>query len=210
MSLINLLPHREERRKRARQHYFVVAGGTVVVGILIVGLMHTFYAAKIESQSDRNRFLKNEIVKLDKDIAEIKKLRDEIQALLARKQVIETLQADRAQTVHLLDELVRQTPDGVYLKAVTQKGLRVNLLGYAQSNARVSTLMRNIESSPWLEAPELVEVRAAQVDKRRVSEFNMNLSLKRVSSKDDGGKGAAAKGAKDAGKAPAKAPEKKG
>ncbi len=210
MSLINLLPHREERRKRARQHYFVVAGGTVVVGALIVGLMHTFYAAKIESQNDRNRFLKNEIVKLDKDIAEIKKLRDEIQALLARKQVIETLQADRAQTVHLLDELVRQTPDGVYLKAVTQKGLRVNLLGYAQSNARVSTLMRNIESSPWLERPELVEVRAANVDKRRVSEFNMNLSLKRVAGKDDGAKGAAAKGAKDAGKAPAKAPEKKG
>jgi type IV pilus assembly protein PilN len=210
MSLINLLPHREERRKRARQHYFVVAGGTVVVGVLIVGLMHTFYAAKIESQTDRNRFLKNEVVKLDKDIAEIKKLRDEIQALLARKQVIETLQADRAQTVHLLDELVRQTPDGVYLKAVTQKGLRVNLLGYAQSNARVSTLMRNIESSPWLERPELVEVRGANVDKRRVSEFNMNLSLKRVAGRDDGAKGAGAKGAKDAGKAPAKAPEKKG
>jgi len=200
MSLINLLPHREERRKRARQHFFVVAGGTAVIGILIVGLMHTFYAAKIENQNDRNRFLKNEIVKLDKDIAEIKKLRDEIQALLARKQVIETLQADRAQTVHLLDELVRQTPDGIYLRSVTQKGLRVNLLGYAQSNARVSTLMRNIESSPWLEAPELVEVRAASVDKRRVSEFNMNLSLKRVTGKDDAAKGAGKAPAKDAGK----------
>ena len=206
MSLINLLPHREERRKRARQHFLVVAGGTAVVGIFIVGLMHTFYSTKIETQNDRNRFLKNEIVKLNKDIAEINKLRDEIQALLARKQVIETLQADRAQTVHLLDELVRQTPDGVYLKAVTQKGLRVNLLGYAQSNARVSTLMRNIESSPWLEAPELVEVKAANVDKRRVSEFNMNISLKRVAGKDDA-KGA--KGAKDAGKA-AKDAGKKG
>jgi type IV pilus assembly protein PilN len=102
MSRINLLPHREERRKRARQHFFVVSGGTAIVGVLIVGLMHTFYAAKIETQNDRNKFLKNEIVKLDKDIAEIKKLRDEIAALLARKQVIETLQADRAQTVHLL------------------------------------------------------------------------------------------------------------
>jgi type IV pilus assembly protein PilN len=208
MSLINLLPHREERRKRARQHFLVVAGGTAIIGVLIVGLMHTFYATKIETQNDRNRFLKNELVKLDKDIAEIKKLRDEIQALLARKQVIETLQADRAQTVHLLDELVRQTPDGVYLKSVTQKGLRVNLLGYAQSNARVSTLMRNIESSPWLERPELVEVKAANVDKRRVSEFNMNLSLKRVAGKDDAAKGA--KGAKDAGKAPAKDAGKKG
>ena len=187
MSRINLLPHREERRKRARQHFFVVSGGTAIVGVLIVGLMHTFYAAQIETQNDRNKFLKNEIVKLDKDIAEIKKLRDEIQALLARKQVIETLQADRAQTVHLLDELVRQMPDGVYLKAVSQKGLRVNLLGYAQSNARVSTLMRNIEASPWLERPELVEVKAANVDKRRVSEFNMNLSLKRVATEADKG-----------------------
>src|SRR5712692_4162217 len=166
---VNLLPHREERRKLARQHFFVLAGGTALVGILIVIAMHGFYAAKIEIQADRNKFLKSEVAKLDKEIAEINKLRDEIQALLARKQVIETLQADRAQTVHLLDELVRQTPDGVYIKAVTQKCLRVNLLGYAQSNARVSTLMRNIESSPWLEAPELVEVKAANVDKRRVS-----------------------------------------
>jgi type IV pilus assembly protein PilN len=198
MNRINLLPHREERRKRARQHFFVVAGGTAVLGVLVVGLMHTFYAAKIETQTDRNRFLKSEIVKLDKDIAEIKKLRDEIQALLARKQVIETLQADRAQTVHLLDELVRQMPDGVYLRSVSQKGLRVNLVGYAQSNARVSTLMRNIEASPWLEKPELIEVRAANVDKKRVAEFNLFLSLKRVATEDKGGK------------APAKAAAKKG
>ena len=180
MSRINLLPHREERRKRARQHFLVLGGGTAVIGVLIVGLMHTFYAAKIETQNDRNKFLRNEIVKLDKDIAEIKKLRDEIAALLARKQVIETLQADRAQTVHLLDELVRQTPEGVYLKSIQQKGLRVNLTGYAQSNARVSTLMRNIEGSTWLERPELIEVKAATVDKKRLSEFNMFLSLKRV------------------------------
>jgi type IV pilus assembly protein PilN len=200
MSRINLLPHREERRKRARQHFLVVAGGTAVIGVLIVGLMHTFYAAKIETQNDRNKFLKNEIVKLDKDIAEIKKLRDEIQALLARKQVIETLQADRAQTVHLLDELVRQMPEGVYLRSVTQRGLNVNLLGYAQSNARVSTLMRNIESSPWLERPVLVEVKASTVDKRRLSEFNLNLSLKRVVADDKKGAKPAAKPAADAAK----------
>src|SRR6266446_8800676 len=196
---VNLLPHREERRKRARQHFFVVAGGTAVLGVLVVGLMHTFYAAKIETQTDRNRFLKSEIVKLDKDIAEIKKLRDEIQALLARKQVIETLQADRAQTVHLLDELVRQVPEGVYLRSIVQRGLRVKLLGYAQSNARVSTLMRNIEASPWLELPELVEVKANSVDKRRVSDFDLNLSLKRTAIE-----------AKDAGKAPVKDAAKKG
>jgi type IV pilus assembly protein PilN len=201
MARINLLPHREERRKRARQHFFVIAGATAVLGALIVVAMHGFYAAKIDTQVERNRFLKSEIAKLDKEIAEINKLKDEIQALLARKQVIETLQADRAQTVHLLDELVRQMPEGVYLKAVTQKGMSVNVVGYAQSNARVSTLMRNIESSPWLANPGLVEVKASTLEKRRVSEFNLNFDLKRPEAKDP---------AKDAGKGPAKPEAKKG
>jgi type IV pilus assembly protein PilN len=196
---VNLLPHREERRKRARQHFFVLAGGTALVGIVIVVAMHGFYATKIEIQADRNKFLKSEVAKLDKEIAEINKLKDEIQALLARKQVIETLQADRAQTVHLLDQLVRQVPEGVYLRSIVQRGLRVKLLGYAQSNARVSTLMRNIEASPWLELPELVEVKASNVDKRRVSDFDLNLSLKRTPTE-----------AKDAGKPPAKDAAKKG
>ena len=195
---VNLLPHREERRKRSRQHFFVLAGGTAVLGALIVVAMHGFYATKIEAQKDRNQFLKGEIAKLDKDIAEINSLKEQIAALLARKQVIETLQADRAQTVRLLDQLVQQTPDGVYLRSVSQKGLRVNLLGFAQSNARVSTLMRNIESSPWLERPELVEVKAANTpDKKRVSEFTLNFSLKRVEAPKDAGKA----GPKDAGKA---------
>jgi type IV pilus assembly protein PilN len=195
---VNLLPHREERRKAARQHFYVIAGGTAVVGALIVVAMHGFYAAKIETQDERNRFLKSEIAKLDKEIAEINKLKDEIQALLARKAIIETLQADRAQTVHLLDQLVRQTPEGVYLKSLSQKGLRVQLVGYAQSNARVSTLMRNIESSPWLENPVLVEVKASNVDKRRVSEFNMFFFLKRTAV--DEAKGAAKPAAKPAAK----------
>lgn len=203
MTRVNLLPHREERRKRARQHFFVLAGGTALLGALIVVAVHGFYAAKIETQNERNKFLKNEIVKLDKDIAEIKKLRDEIAALLARKQVIETLQADRAQTVHLLDELVRQMPEGVYLKSVVQRGLQVSLNGYAQSNARVSTLMRNIDASPFLERPVLVEVSATNVDKKRVSQFSMNVSVKRAAAKDAG-----KEGAKDAGKAPAGAGKK--
>jgi type IV pilus assembly protein PilN len=102
--------------------------------------------------------------------------------------------------VHLLDELVRQMPDGVYLKAVTQKGMGVNVVGYSQSNARVSTLMRNIESSPWLASPGLVEVKASNVEKRRLSEFNLNFQLKRPEAKD----------AKDAAKGPAKPEAKKG
>jgi len=200
---VNLLPHREERRKRSRQHFFVVAGGTAVLGLLVVGLVHSYYAEKISNQQGRNQFLKTEITKLDKEIAEINKLKDEIQALLARKQIIETLQADRAQTVHLMDELVKQMPEGVYLKTVSQKGLRVNLTGYAQSNARVSSLMRNIESSPWLTAPELIEVRSAVVASRRISEFNMFVSLKRTQP-DKGAKGAPAK----PGAAPAAAAKK--
>lgn len=194
---INLLPHREERRKRARKHFAVVAGVVAAIGLVIVGMMHVYYSNQIDTQVERNQFMKNELVKLDKDIAEIKQLREQIQALLARKQVIETLQADRAQTVHLLDELVRQMPEGVYVRSVKQKGLRISLVGFAQSNARVSTLMRNIESSPWLAGPELVEVKAANVEKRRVSEFNMNFSLKRTVAKETG---------KDAAKAAGKAP----
>jgi type IV pilus assembly protein PilN len=189
---INLLPHREERRKLARKQFGIVAGLTAALGLAIVGVVHVYNANLIEVQADRNKFLKGEIAKLDKEIDEIKKLKDEIAALLARKQVIETLQTDRAQTVHLLDELVRRTPEGVYLRAFKQAGLKVNVLGYAQSNARVSTMMRNIESSPWLENPSLVEIRSAVVDKKRVSDFNLNFSLKRSQAPADKG---AAKGA---------------
>lgn len=195
---INLLPHREERRKRARQHFMMTAVFTAILGLLIVGVVHIYFGDIIDTQNARNKFLKDEIGRLDKQIAEIKKLRDEITALLERKKIIETLQTDRAQTVHLLDELVRQMPEGVYLKAVTQRGLNVKLEGYAQSNARVSTLMRNIEASPWLENPSLVEVKAATVDKKRVSQFEMNIAVKRVDKKDAAKD--AAKGAKSAAK----------
>jgi len=194
---INLLPHRDERRKRGRQHFTVLAGLTAALGIAIVGAGYLYVAGLISTQQDRNQFLKTEIAKLDKEIAEIKKLKDEIAALLARKQIIETLQADRAQTVHLLDQLVRQMPEGIYLRSVRQRGLGVSLLGYAQSNARVSTLMRNIESSPWLANPKLVEIKATTVNKKRLSEFSMDLAVKRVQ-------------LKDAAKAAAKAPAKKG
>ena len=181
---VNLLPHREERRTRGRQHFAVLAGLTAALGVAVVGAGYLYVSGLIATQQERNAFLKAEIAKLDKEIAEIKKLKDEIAALLARKQIIETLQADRAQTVHLLDQLVRQMPEGVYLKSLRQSGLAVNLQGYAQSNARVSTLMRNIESSPWLADPKLVEIKASTVNKKRLSEFNMNIVVKRVQLKD--------------------------
>jgi len=176
---VNLLPHRAEKRKRAKQHFAIVSGLAAGLGAAIVLLVHLSFAERISNQQGRNQFLKGEIAKLDTEIAEINKLKDEIRALLARKQVIETLQADRAQTVHLLDELVKQMPEGVYLRSLSQKGMRIQLIGYAQSNARVSTLMRNIEASRWLGSPELIEVKAASVDKKRVSEFNLYMSLKR-------------------------------
>ena len=185
MARINLLPHREERRKRARQHFFVIAGGTAIVGIALAFLMYQYYERQISTQSDRNNFLATEIKKLDKDIAEINELRNQIQALLARKQIIETLQADRAQTVHLLEQMVRQMPEGVYLQSMRQTSQKVHIVGYAQSNARVSTLMRNIEASPWLDQPLLVEVKAATTaDKKRVSQFDMFVHLKRAAAKD--------------------------
>jgi len=192
---INLLPHREERRKRGRQHFAVLGGLTAALGAVIVGAGYLYIAGLIATQDQRNAFLRSEISKLNKEIAEIKKLKDEIAALLARKQIIETLQADRAQTVHLLDQLVRQMPEGVYLRQLKQRGLLVNLQGYSQSNARVSTLMRNIESSPWLGSPQLIEIKASRVGSKRLSEFNMNLQLKRVQLKE---------APKDAAKAPAK------
>ena len=192
---INLLPHREERRKRGRQHFAVLGGLTAVLGAVIVGAGFLYISGLISTQDERNAFLKSEISKLDKEIAEIKKLKDEIAALLARKQIIETLQADRAQTVHLLDQMVRQMPEGVYLRTLTQRGLGVSVQGYAQSNARVSTLMRNIESSPWLASPKLIEIKASTVNKKRLSEFNMTLQLKRAQLAD---------APKDAAKAPAK------
>jgi type IV pilus assembly protein PilN len=196
---INLLPWREARRKAQRQHLGVLGIMVAGLGLAIVGAVHLTIAGYVAVQSDRNEFLKRENVRLDKEIEEIKKLKTEIAALLARKQIIERLQADRAQAVYLLQELVQQVPDGVYLKSIKQTGLKVNLTGYSQSNARVSTLMRNFSGSPYLENPELVEIKSANVSNKRVSEFNMNVNLKRLGGEDVGkagkaGKAPAAKG----------------
>jgi type IV pilus assembly protein PilN len=198
---INLLPHREERRKRARTHFAMLAGMTAALGAAIVGAVYVLNERALSEQQERNAFLKSEIAKLDKEIEEIKKLKDEIAALLARKQVIETLQSDRAQTVYLLDDLVRQMPEGVFLRSLKQKGPAIEVVGYAQSNARVSALMRNIESSQWLASPNLVEIKATNLGKMRVSEFNMKFALKRVV-RDEGKDGA--KDAKGAPKAAGK------
>jgi len=193
MIRINLLPWREARRKARNLQFYILMGMVAGLAASIVLLVHGYYATRISTQTERNRFLKDENTKLDKEIDEIKKLKEEIQALLSRKQVIETLQADRAQTVYLLEQLVRQTPDGVYLKSIRQTGSKVNLTGYAQSNARVSTLMRNLEASPYLENPDLVEIKVANVNNKRLSEFNMNVSIRRLQTASEPAKGGAGK-----------------
>jgi type IV pilus assembly protein PilN len=180
MVRINLLPHREQKRQARQRQFVSLAIGLVIMAIALVGLVHIIIAARIDDQISRNSLLKTEIAKLDEQIKEIDRLRDQTQALLSRKQVVETLQSNRTEAVHLLDQLVRQLPDGIYLRSVKQAGTKVTLDGYAQSNARVSTLMRNIESSPWLTAPELIEIKSVALDKQKVNEFTLALQVKRA------------------------------
>ncbi len=179
MIRINLLPHREEKRKARRQQFFVLVGLITVLASLIVFLGYSIIGGYISNQDERNAFLKKEIAVLDKQLAEIKRLREQTQALLSRKQIIESLQGDRAEAVHLLNEMVKQVPEGIYLKSLKQEGRKIQLTGYTQSNARVSTLMRNLEASPWLERPHLAEIKAVTLDKRRVSEFSLSVMMTR-------------------------------
>ena len=181
---INLLPHREQKRQARQRQFISLAIGLAILGLAVVGLVHLVFSQQIENQEGRNSLLKTEIVKLDEQIKEIDKLREQTQALLARKQVVETLQTNRTEAVHLLDQMVRQLPDGIYLKSLKQVGTKVTMVGYAQSNARVSTLMRNIEASPWIGQPELVEIKSVPApgvrgSDLRVNEFTLNLQVKR-------------------------------
>jgi type IV pilus assembly protein PilN len=183
MIRINLLPHREEKRKRRQQQFGVLAGLAALIGLVVAGGVW-FVLDQQESQQRANvTYMKGEIDKLDKQIEEIRKIREETASLLAKKQVVEGLQSNRSEPVQLLDQLLRQLPEGVYLKSIRQSGPRVNVVGYAQSNARVSTLMRNLGASPYLENPELVEIKAVPAPDKsgsRVNEFNMNISIKRA------------------------------
>lgn len=187
---INLLPHREQKRAARQRQFVSLAVMLAILGLGVVGLVHFILAQRIEAQNSRNTLLKTEIVKLDDQIKEIDKLREQISQVLARKQVVETLQANRNEAVHLLDQLVRQLPDGIYLRSVRQVGTKVTVVGFAQSNARVSTLMRNIEASPWVGTPELVEIKLVPMPPQagarpgtagdKINEFTLNMQVKRV------------------------------
>lgn len=179
MIRINLLPHRAEKRHARQIQFIAISVISLLMGAVLVGLVQFAISTQISYQERRNKYLKDEIAQLDIQIAEIKKLEAETKALLERKNVVENLQSTRSEVVHLLDQMLRILPDGVYLNAIKQSGNRVNLVGYAQSNARVSTLMRAIDDSPWLDSATLVIISSAVAGGSRMSMFTLNFNLTR-------------------------------
>lgn len=193
MIRVNLLPHREEKRKARREQFYALSGLIAVLAGMIWFLGYGIINGYLGAQDNKNAFLKTQIAGLDKDIEEIKRLKEQTDSLLSRKRVIEALQANRAETVHLFNEMARQVPEGVYIKNIKQTKDQISITGYAQANSRVSTLMRNLESSPLLERPDLIEIKAETVGKRRLNEFSLRVFITRQTTEDDKkGKGAGA------------------
>jgi type IV pilus assembly protein PilN len=197
MTKINLLPHREAKRKQRKHAFFAMLLLSAALGGAFVLGVGGYIANNIADQNQRNNFIKAENAKLDAQIKEIATLKQEIEALKARQQAVEDLQADRNQPVYLMDELVKQVPEGVYLRTFKQDGQRVVLNGYAQSNERVSELLRNLSNnSPWLERPDLIEIRSTGLgqgrDAKKVFDFTINVGIKRPRDKDKVAPGTAA------------------
>jgi type IV pilus assembly protein PilN len=191
MILINLLPHREEKRRLRKQAFFAGLGLSVLTGALLVALGYAIQGQMISAQQERNQYLRNAITKLDEEIKDVSTLKAEIEALKARQRAVEDLQTDRNMPVYLLNELVAQTPEGIYLTSIRQSDRSVQITGMAQTNERVSEFLRNAGGrSVWLERPELVEIKAstqAAKDPRaakRLFEFTMRVSLKQPSAED--------------------------
>ncbi|MCL2589872.1 MAG: PilN domain-containing protein [Betaproteobacteria bacterium] len=186
MIRINLLPHREEKRKERRQQFYVTAGLVFSFGVAVWLLVHMVSAGELDRQNERNVFFKKEIAALDHEIAAIKDLCGQIDRLLARKQVIETLQSNRAETVHLFNELAVRIPLGVFLTAVSQSGNKISLKGYAQSNARVSTLMSSLNESQFLGGSEVVKSVAELLNNRRMYSFEVNVYIEKPTTSVNG------------------------
>jgi type IV pilus assembly protein PilN len=189
--LINLLPHREEAKKRRRDTFYASLGLAALIGGLLIGLGYLTLQNMISTQETRNNFIQTKNKELDTQIKDIATLRQEIESLRARQQAVEDLQADRNVPVYLFSELVSQMPEGVYLKELKQNGQSVSLVGYAQSQERVSDLLRNTaNNSAWLEKPELSEIKAANVtiggskEVKQLFEFTMKVGIKRPRDKD--------------------------
>ncbi|MFA5529498.1 MAG: PilN domain-containing protein [Thiohalomonadaceae bacterium] len=176
MARINLLPWRAELRKQRQREFATVAGGSALLMVLVIALFHLQIGGLIDSQNSRNRYLQAEIKKVEAQIKEIQDLEKQKQQLVARMKVIEQLQRDRPAIVHLFDEMVRVTPDGLYLTSVAQKKAVLSIEGIAESNARVSALMRNLEASPWLENPVLEIIQTEKADSSRKFKLRVTQS----------------------------------
>ncbi|PIQ37759.1 MAG: fimbrial protein [Lysobacterales bacterium CG17_big_fil_post_rev_8_21_14_2_50_64_11] len=196
MARINLLPWRAERRKRRQQEFFAMLGAAALVAALLAVLINSYYSAQIESQNARNAFLEARIVEVQKQITEIDELDRAKSRLLARKQVIEELQASRSQMVHLFDELVRTVPDGIKLTLIQQAGDQLTLEGLSQSNARVSSYMRNLEASDWTGTPDLTIIEAKGDNKALPFEFKLQVRLTSPEQKNEASADAAVAGVK--------------
>lgn len=184
MIKINLLPHREEKRKRQKNDFYSLLMGAGVVGVVIVVLVGTIFSRQLSGQKDRNNFIAAENLKLDEKIKEVASLKQEIDGLKARQQAVEDLQGDRNQPVFMLDELVKLTPEGVYLRTLKQEGQRILLTGYAQSNQRVAEFLFNLSNkTDWMIKPELIEIKATGIgqgrDAKKVFDFSMNVGIRR-------------------------------
>ncbi len=191
MILINLLPHRELARKRARQLFNAAMIAAVAAGLLIAGAIFTWYKAEISTQQSRNQFLTSEIKKLEAEIKEVENLQEEIAALRARQEAVENLQADRNMPVYLLTEAVTQLPAGIYLNSIRQENQNVLFSGMAQSQERVAELLRNLSrNSEWVTRPELIEIKAENIqlsarEMRRVFNFTIRSQLQRASAPEE-------------------------
>ena len=172
---VNLLPHRELKRAARRRQFNFMLAAALIAGVAVVAIGHTVIAARQANQEARNKYLQDEIAKLEVQIGKINDIKQRTQSLLERKQVVETLQSDRTEVVHLFDEMIRRLPEGLYLKSFKQLGDTITIDGYTQSSARVSTLMRNLEESPWLEQAGLVEIKSATVNNLRANEFVLTV-----------------------------------
>lgn len=200
MIRINLLPHREMRRERRKKDFVALALLTVIVSGCAAVAVAMGISTQIDAQQARNDYITKENEKLDAQIKEIAQLREEIDGLRARQQAVENLQRDRTVPVHVMDELVKLTPDGIYFRQLKQEDRKIVLSGVAQSNERVSNLLSGLaKNTPWLERPELVEIKAAQLgkadakDSRRVYEFALNALVKTLPVADPAKAGAPAK-----------------
>ncbi len=185
MVKINLLPWREERRQQLNKEFFLILGGGAILAVLSVAFVMWLYSQSIEFQHKRNAYLKEEIAKLDRDIAEIRDLEKKKANLLSRKEVIEDLQGKRTQMVHLFDELVKTIPNGVFLESVKQQGNRLTLEGYAQSHSRVSAYLRAIESSKWMDKPEVQYIKADDTFDTHEQKFRLTAMLVNPNLKKD-------------------------